>query len=111
MENRAHGIGIGDVLPFFQFSDSLNQDIKLRFFDNCPTYTKEITNRDDFWDTDSDLYLQANIGSIASKIQTKLNLAQDNNWIQNSTNMLWKAYTIFQKTFIPTNHIYDQAQK
>lgn len=37
-------IGLTKFQPFYTYSESLNEDIILRFFDNCPKYEKEVLN-------------------------------------------------------------------
>eukprot|EP01118_Nematostelium_gracile_P016913 TRINITY_DN7099_c0_g1_i1.p1 TRINITY_DN7099_c0_g1~~TRINITY_DN7099_c0_g1_i1.p1 ORF type:complete len:504 (-),score=114.90 TRINITY_DN7099_c0_g1_i1:44-1555(-) len=53
---------------FFTYSDSVDEDIVLRFFDNCPNYSTDVDNNDETAG-ESDKYLSYHLPALTMRIQ------------------------------------------
>jgi len=67
------GVGPDKYQPFVALSSSADEDIQLRFFDNCPLYTKNILNNST-WNYDSNQYLNKYSSNILLKVVSKLGI-------------------------------------
>jgi len=71
-------LGSSKYTPFYIYTESTDDDLSLRFFDNCPSYTLNVEDNSDL-SYDSTQYLAVNMDNIISKVSSRLGLPP-NSW-------------------------------
>lgn len=84
-------IGSTHYQPFALFSESSDEDVTLRFFDNCPNYREQVLhNATILWQ--SRQYFRSNLNTISNKVSRQLRLQSNSPWqIQTDIVALYKG--------------------
>jgi multiple inositol-polyphosphate phosphatase / 2,3-bisphosphoglycerate 3-phosphatase len=63
--------GSGDYMPFYLYSESLDQDVELRFFDNCPRY-RDVVLDNPATLLERELWIEQRYPPIAQRVSAEL---------------------------------------
>jgi len=83
-------VGDNKYSPIYIYTNSLNEDISLRFFDSCPKYINATSDTDRI--DHKQLYLDKHIGGVIERVSKKLGIPP-NTWklTQTDVNMMYKG--------------------